>query len=35
MPAIHDAQATLQDIYTKTTCTPVMKWIHKHAELEK
>ncbi|MCL4229241.1 thymidylate synthase [Candidatus Dependentiae bacterium] len=35
MPAIHDAQATLKDIYAKTTYTPVMKWIHKHAELEK
>ena len=35
MPKIHDAQATLKDIYEKTDETPVMKWVHKHAALTK
>jgi hypothetical protein len=35
MPKIHDAQATLKDIYEKTDATPVMKWVHTHAALTK
>ncbi|MEX0940400.1 MAG: thymidylate synthase [Candidatus Babeliales bacterium] len=31
MPSINDAQETLNDIYNETQKTPVMKWIHKHA----
>ncbi len=33
MPRIYDAQETLKDIYNETTYTPVIKWVHKHAEL--
>ena len=32
MPEIYDAQETLNDIYNNTQHTPIMKWIHKHAQ---
>ena len=31
MPEIFDAQETLKDIYSETSHTPVMKWIHRNA----
>jgi len=35
MPKNHDAQETLKGIYSQTYSTPVMKWIHTNAQLEK
>lgn len=32
MPEIYDAEETLKDIYGKTACTPVMKWINQNAQ---
>lgn len=34
MPEIYDAEETLRDIYNGTAHTPVMKWIHKHANIK-
>ncbi len=32
MPFIENAHDALQDIYSQTSTTPIMEWIHKHAQ---
>lgn len=32
MPKIHNTDEVINDIYKNTSHTPIIKWIHKHAE---